>query len=343
MPSAIAPNYKQAAKDIAQNEAVLGGYAYQIIRQQSKRIFKLRSPVIADTDPENLHQMRVGTRRLRSALDLFSDVVVIGSGSKGFAKASKSVKRLTKTLGKVRDLDVMQQWFEQILTSEASAADAIILNKEEKKTIQKLLKKIEESRKKQFAKLEETLEGSGYQKLVRQFKRWVKRPKFSSTAEQSAQDAAVQGIIQPIIELIQHPGWLLATQQQNDQTLPVKDITLDLINQQLAEDGEQLHELRKQIKQIRYQTEFFRGLYDITYAAQVREFRTLQQLLGQLQDQIVVSDFLTNEIGEKWANKLPSIYQSFQDSRVALWQQWQPYQQKYLKLRSKLPVDSLTA
>ncbi len=343
MPSAIAPNYKQAAKDIAQNEAVLGGYAYQIIRQQSKRIFKLRSPVIADTDPENLHQMRVGTRRLRSALDLFSDVVVIGSGSQGVAKASKSVKRLTKTLGKVRDLDVMQQWFEQILTPKESAADAIILNEEEKKTIQKLLLKIEKSRKKQFAKLDETLEGSSYQKLVRQFKRWVKRPKFSSTAEQNAQDAAVQSIIQPITELIQHPGWLLATRQQNDQTIPVKDITLDLINQQLAEDGEQLHELRKQIKQIRYQTEFFRGLYDITYAAQVREFRTLQQLLGQLQDQIVVSEFLTNELGEKWASKLPSIYQSFQDSRVALWQQWQPHQQKYLKLRSKLPVDSLTA
>lgn len=343
MTSAIAPNHKQATKDIAQNKAVLGGYAYQIIRQQSKLIFKLRSPVIADTDPESLHQMRIGTRRLRSALDLFSDVIAIGSSSKGIAKASKSVKQLTKALGKVRDLDVMQQWFEKILTPKESAASGIALNKKEKKTIQKLLKKIKKNRKKQFAQLEKTLESNSYKKLARQFKQWIKQPKFSSTAEQSAQGDAIQRIIQPITELIQHPGWLLATRQQNDRAVPVKDITLDLINQQLAEDGEQLHELRKQIKQIRYQTEFFRGLYDITYAAQVREFRTLQQLLGQLQDQMVVSEFLTSELGEKWASKLPSIYQSFQDSRVALWQQWQPYQQKYLELRGKLPADSLTA
>ncbi len=106
-------------------------------------------------------------------------------------------------------------------------------------------------------------------------------------------------------------------------------------------DGEQLHDLRKQIKNIRYQTEFFRGLYDITYAAQVREFRNLQSILGQMQDQIVVGQFLADELGSDWAQQLPSIDAAFQASRLDLWQQWQPFQRKYLKLRSSLPDDSI--
>ncbi|MGD1867119.1 MAG: CHAD domain-containing protein, partial [Phormidesmis sp.] len=100
--------------------------------------------------------------------------------------------------------------------------------------------------------------------------------------------------------------------------------------------SQQLHDLRKQIKQTRYQTEFFRSLYGITYAAQIRELRTLQKVLGELQDQLIISEFLTAELGDSWTEKLPTLYQSFQDSRLTLWKKWQPLQAKYLKLGSQL-------
>ncbi|MEL6854214.1 MAG: CHAD domain-containing protein, partial [Cyanobacteria bacterium J06607_13] len=63
---AIAPDAFRP-EQIAKDATLLGGYAYQIIRQQSKQVFKLRSQVLADTDPENLHQMRIGTRKLAAA------------------------------------------------------------------------------------------------------------------------------------------------------------------------------------------------------------------------------------------------------------------------------------
>ena len=351
-------------EQIAQDETVLGGYAYQIIRQQSKRIFKLRSPVLADTDPENLHQMRIGTRRLNAALALFSDVIASDADAtqksepqKSIVKESKAVKRLTKSLGKARDLDVMQQWFEQALSTANSTAQetdskianetnstaATSLSKKEKKTVRAILKTVEKRRRKQFAKLEKTLNSKKYKKLARHFKRWIKQPVFSSVAQQSAKDDAIQRIVMPITHLLKHPGWLLASRLKNNQPVPVKRITLAQVNQQLEADGELLHDLRKQVKQLRYQTEFFRGLYDITYAAQIREFRMFQTILGQLQDQLVVSEFLTGELGEDWPAKLPSINAEFQNSRLDLWKQWQPYQRKYLKLRSKLPADFLTA
>ncbi len=333
---------------IAHDETLLGGYAYQIIRQQSKRVFKLRSQVVADTDTEPLHQMRIGTRRLRSALGLFSDVVEI-SGSQHSENSnepvslSKTVGKLTKALGKVRDLDVMQQWFEQALTASESTGSTAVsdLSKKEEETVQALVKKLKKRRKKQFSRLEKTLQKKTYKKLVRPFKQWVKQPTFLPAARASAQREAATRIVAPITDLLQHPGWLVATGKRQRQLTPTDNITLSQLNQLFVRDGEQLQDLRKQIKNIRYQTEFFRGLYDITYAAQVREFRNLQSILGKMQDQIVVGQFLADELGSDWAQQLPSIDAAFQASRLDLWQQWQPFQRKYLKLRSSLPDDSI--
>ncbi|MEO1636289.1 MAG: CHAD domain-containing protein, partial [Cyanobacteria bacterium J06631_9] len=314
-----------ALQTLAEDDSKLGGYAYQIIRQQSKKVFKLRSHVLADTDPENLHQMRIGTRRLRAALSIFGDVVDVDE-----AKLTKSITKVTKSLGKVRDIDVMKAWLKSN-TSE--------LDKPEKKIIKGLLKKLKKRRKKQFAIMETALESKSFKKLSKAFKKWVKQPAFAPTASQDAAGNAIAKLIGPLTALLRHPGWQVATHPQSGQLKPAKSITLKRLNQALEADGEQLHDLRKQIKRTRYQAEFFRSLYGITYSAQIREFRTLQTLLGSLQDQLVISDFLAAELGSDWAKQLPSIHQQFQTSRLELWQAWQPLQQKYLKLAAKLPSE----
>ena len=335
---------------IAEDSSLIGGYAYQIIRKQAKQVFKLRSPVLSDTDTENLHQMRIGTRRLRSALLLFADTVEI----KGTApiELSKSVAKLTKSLGKVRDIDVMAQWLVQMLdapegsisiqeegeNASAIASTGASFSKKEKKVIQSLLKTLGKRRKKQFSRMESTLSSSPYKKLVKQCKRWIKQPKFSSVAQQPAASSAIRKMVEPLAQLLQHPSWEIATSasSKSSQRRILKRISLDKLNQQLDQHGDQLHDLRKQIKSIRYQTEFFRGLYGIHYAAQIRELRTLQSVLGQLQDQLVISEFLAEELGPKWADKLPTIYEAFQSSRLDLWKQWQPLQERYLRLHEKL-------
>ncbi|MFK8183776.1 MAG: CHAD domain-containing protein [Phormidesmis sp.] len=334
------------AQDMAQDETRLGGYAYQIISQQSQVISKLRSSVLADKDPENLHKMRIGTRRLAAAVLLFEDAVSITSAkgkTRSAAKLAKEIKNLTQTLGDVRDMDVMKQWFADALVNDRrkeDGHDAHSFSKKEKKTIRALLKAIKKRRKKKLATLTEALQGDRYKKLINQFKRWRKQPTFTALAQAKAAEAAALKIVEPIANLLQHPAWLMASRKVGDRGggthfVPVSSLTLEQLNQQLAQNGEQLHDLRKQIKNVRYQSEFFRGLYGIAYASQVREFRTLQKILGGLQDQIVVSQFLADEIGADWADKLPTIAAKFQSSRLALWQQWQPYQKKYLKLQGR--------
>src|SRR5262249_3226737 len=53
-------------------------------------------------DPEGVHQMRVGLRRLRAAISLFSDVV----SDSTLARIKTELKWLTKALAPARDLDV---------------------------------------------------------------------------------------------------------------------------------------------------------------------------------------------------------------------------------------------
>ncbi len=349
------------ASEIAEDNALIGGYAYQIIRRQSKQTFKLRSPVLSDSDPENLHQMRIGTRRLRSALLLFADTIEIEGITP--TALSKSVQKLTKSLGKVRDIDVMQQWFVQILeatnapqkteketdkeeSQQTTITSGHSFSKKEKKVIQALLKALKKRRKKQFSRMESTLGASPYKKLAKQCKQWTKKPKFSPVAQQPAASSAIQKMIEPLAQLLRHPSWEIATKPvsaKSSQRRVLKNLSLANLNQQLDQYGNQLHDLRKQIKDVRYQTEFFRSLYGIHYAAQIRELRTLQSILGQLQDQLVVSDFLAKELGSDWPERLPTIYEAFQSSRLDLWRQWQPLQEKYLELHEQLKTRKAVA
>ncbi len=59
----------------------LKDYAYQAIQQHLKKTLKWEKPVKKDEDPEALHQMRVGMRRLRTAISRFDLVPESTAGS----------------------------------------------------------------------------------------------------------------------------------------------------------------------------------------------------------------------------------------------------------------------
>ena len=68
----------------------------------------------------------------------------------------------------------------------------------------------------------------------------------------------------------------------------------------LNQQGSDLHDLRKQIKHVRYQTEFFLDFFSRAYKTQTEEFHTLQDVLGELQDSAVLSQFLAQVLGKHW-------------------------------------------
>jgi CHAD domain-containing protein len=79
-----------------------GDAAAMIIAQRSEAVFALREGVLDTTDIERVHRMRVATRRLRAALEIFGPALDRRRGKRALAE----VKALADALGERRDRDV---------------------------------------------------------------------------------------------------------------------------------------------------------------------------------------------------------------------------------------------
>ena len=67
-----------------------------------------RAGVLRSRDPEYLHQLRVGLRRLRSALRAFHDLLP----KKEARRTARHTRRVMRELGAARDWDVLVAWLE---------------------------------------------------------------------------------------------------------------------------------------------------------------------------------------------------------------------------------------
>ena len=76
--------------------------ATMILETKAKPMFALEKAVRSGKDVEALHDMRVASRRVREAMDIFQPCYK----AKAFRKHYRGVRRVTRTLGTVRNLDV---------------------------------------------------------------------------------------------------------------------------------------------------------------------------------------------------------------------------------------------
>lgn len=135
-------------KNISPDET-LETCARQIIMGYFCQMMSYKEGAKDGTDIEFVHEMRVTSRRLRAAMDNFADCFP----EKAFKKHYKRVKAITRTMGSVRDLDVLITRFQRELDT---------LSEVERMDIRGLIEHLqcqrEEARKPMlmlFAKLEE--------------------------------------------------------------------------------------------------------------------------------------------------------------------------------------------
>ncbi|HEY1776306.1 MAG TPA: CHAD domain-containing protein [Solirubrobacteraceae bacterium] len=84
-------------------EQPYGAAAAEIIGERSKAVFVHKRKRVLDlSDIEGVHEMRVATRRLRAALEVFGPALQRKRG----ARALREVKTLAAALGERRDRDV---------------------------------------------------------------------------------------------------------------------------------------------------------------------------------------------------------------------------------------------
>lgn len=99
-------------KDIGPDEA-LEVCARQIIVSYFHEMLSYKEGAKEGTDIGFVHDMRVTSRRLRAAMDNFADCFP----KRPFKKHYKKVKAITRTMGAVRDLDVLIVRFENELVN----------------------------------------------------------------------------------------------------------------------------------------------------------------------------------------------------------------------------------
>ncbi len=295
----------------------LGDYAHQVIHQNFHKVVDQEKSVFKDQEIEPLHQMRVGMRRLRTAIQVFSDAIAIPKEVN-----NSSIGKIAKSLGETRDLDVLQQ---ELITRYQP-----LLSKAEEPKFAKVVKHLHQKRDRSFLDLKKTLNGDRYQTLKQEIQDWLVQPNYQIIANLSVLEILPDLLLPLLCRLFLHSGWLVGTTSQLGKVslLPIEDS--ERLNQQLRLFGNNLHDLRKQIKGVRYQTEFFADFYEESYAQRIEELKTMQEMIGQLQDQAVLRNFLESALKEDVIKVLPSIAQIMQEEAIAFWQSWQPLQEQYL-------------
>lgn len=83
-------------------EASFSQAAARVVKVRSKEVFKRSAGVLDCSEVERVHDMRVATRRLRAALEVFESCFP----RKRHRKALRKVKALADALGERRDADV---------------------------------------------------------------------------------------------------------------------------------------------------------------------------------------------------------------------------------------------
>ena len=126
-----------------------GDWAYIAIAKHTRKFKKHQAGVFEDKDAEELHQMRVGMRRLRSAMTGFG----LGLDLPELA-GEKNVGKVARILGQLRDLDVLLDTLENQYQPD--------LPLPEQKQLNKVLQKLQKRREKALKLVKETLNGQFY-------------------------------------------------------------------------------------------------------------------------------------------------------------------------------------
>jgi CHAD domain-containing protein len=100
-----------------------GAVAAKTIAVRTEEVFARHEQVLAVEDIEALHDMRVATRRLRAALEVFEPCFP----RHAYRRVLRDVKRLADALGKRRDRDVQIAWLERYAAARRGEERAAVL------------------------------------------------------------------------------------------------------------------------------------------------------------------------------------------------------------------------
>ena len=294
-----------------------GDLAIGLIARQVRSLVDWQAPVLADKDPEPLHQMRVSLRKLRVTMVQFGPLLRLSE--------PLSCRPLIKTgrrLGLARDLDVLQARLHEQLLPQLPAAEVELL--------QPVLRQLRRERLQAHGLACEQLRRASYLGWLAQMQRWLRHPRLTPLADEPLADWLPQWQLVWLSTLFVHPAWRFEQLRKERQR-------------------EQLHALRKQIKMARYQLDNCKPLLGRRSREAIAVFKQMQELLGELNDLQVLQRALDDQLPGALASDLPELHGLLLQGEDQCWQQWRRLAQRqagaqaYQQLLGALQHDRLRA
>ncbi len=249
---------KQQATSVKAKQTVED--AFRHVLQTNLASVQAWEPVaVKGEDIEGVHQMRVGLRRMRSALTVFGPAIP----RKATVSIAQEMRWAGKTLDQARDLDV---YIADNLSSRGGKA-------------QRRMKRIAMKRRDRiYDEVRDFVGGKRYAKLHTQLPRWLQRREWRKQASRK-QRKLLDGKVTPFAAQVleQHRAQVLLGGKNINQL-----------------DAEALHQLRIDCKKLRYATEFVSPLFGRSMVVFTEHLKGLQDVLGTLHDDVVMMGLQKN-------------------------------------------------
>ena len=287
----------------------LGDWASIAINKHLQKVVKHEKDVLTGKSPEDLHQMRVGMRRLRSAIAGFAPALKLPKSA-----TEKKIGEIARILGSLRDLDVLGAALENDYKPSLPA--------KEQKYLEKALKHIHKQRRYALAEVKETIAGKQYKLLTELLNQWLQQPEYHEIAKMPIEEGLPDLLLPNVSKLLLHPGWLVGSD--------AKITEIEAVEKIIKKQGESLHSLRKETKRVRYQMELFSDFYGENYAGYLEDIQAIQEILGKIHDSNVLTEFLQEVSADNIERFVPTLNLELAKVNYDAWQQWQNFQTKYL-------------
>jgi CHAD domain-containing protein len=215
-------------------------------------------------DPEELHDMRVATRRMRAAFEVFAPAFK----DRPVRRLLKELRQAGRSLGQVRDLDVFiekaRHYQEGLPAEDQAGFEPVIAAWQAERSVRRLA-------------LTAYLDSRDYQRFLRDFAAFLDTP-----------GAGARPLPAPAPALVSHTAPALIYER------------LGLVRgfEPLLEQAsvEQLHALRIECKKLRYTLEFFREALGSQAKDVIEAVKLLQDHLGDLNDAVVATALLGEQL-----------------------------------------------
>jgi len=230
----------------------LGRAAAAVLVHKAQPIFELAENAASGRDMDAVHDMRVASRRTREALSLFARCYPASS----FERWELVVRRVTKTLGRVRDADVFLEEFRLLVPDARTEAERVALAW--------LIGAREASRDALVKRMRRELGRMDVTGMRDPFKRWARRPRGLPGIHEPVSALAADAVSARITALYAH--------------LPA---ACDEANS-LAQ-----HAMRIDAKKLRYCVETFAPCYGPEFDTLYPVLKAFQDELGEIHDRDV--------------------------------------------------------